>query len=110
MQSFRGKGNIECIAYCIAAYVIAANLWSLWEGTYDIYDVYRRTEAREAYIYEQVESGNVDTLTVPVIVPLTKYSCKYDLMDLRMDDTDPWPNAEIAKYYGLKKIYGAKTE
>ena len=110
MQSLRGRGHSECVVYCICAYIMAANIWSLWDGTYDIYDVYRKSQARDSYIYEQVENGNNDTLTVPVIVPLTKYSCKYELMDLRMDDADQWPNAEIAKYYGLKKIYGKKAE
>lgn len=110
MQSLRERGNVECVIYCICAYVIMANLWSLWDGTYDIYDVHRRCNEREAYILEQVQNGNDDVLTVPLIMPLTKYSCKYDLVDLRIDDADPWPNAEIAKYYGLNKIYGRKAE
>jgi len=110
MQSLRGKGNVESIIYCICAYVIMSNLWNLWDGTYDIYDIHRRCAERDAYIYEQVNSGNDDVLTVPVITPLTKYSCKYDLIDIRIDDADPWPNAEIAKYYGLGKIYGIKPE
>lgn len=107
MQSIRGKNQIECFTYCICVYVIAASVWSLWEGTFDIYDVNRKNAEREAYIYEQVESGT-EILTVPIIKPLTKYSCKYDLMDIRTDDADPWPNSEIAKYYGLKKIYGTE--
>lgn len=109
MQSLRGRGRVECISYCICAYVIATSIWSLWEGTYDIYDVQRRNLEREAYIYEQVENG-AEELTVSIIKPLTKYSCKYDLMDIRTDDADPWPNAEIAKYYGLKKIYGKEAD
>ena len=107
MQSIRGKGQIECLTYCICAYVIATSVWSLWEGTYDIYDVNRKNAEREAYIYEQVERG-AEVLTVPIIRPLTKYSCKYDLMDIRTDDAEPWPNSDIAKYYGLKKIYGTE--
>lgn len=110
MQALRGKGQIECISYCICAYVIMTSVWSLWEGTYDIYDVYRKHMEREAYIYEQVENGNDGELSVPIITPLTKYSCKYDLMDIREDYSDPWPNAEIAKYYGLEKIYGKRAE
>lgn len=110
MQALRGNKGIECIVYCICAYVIASSVWSLWEGTYDIYDVNRRHQSREAYIYSQVEQGNNEVLTLPLITPLTKYSCKYDLMDLRTDDAEPWPNAAIAKYYGLKKIYGKNAE
>lgn len=110
MQSLRGRGQIECVSYCVCAYIITISIWSIWEGTYDIYDVNRRQQEREAYIYEQIESGNNEVLTVPIIRPLTKYSCKYDLMDIRTDDADPWPNAEIAKYYGLKKIYGQEAD
>ena len=107
MQALREKGAIECIVYCICAYVMVSSVWILWEGTYDIYDVYRRNAERDAYISVQVENG-IEELTLPIIRPLTKYSCKYDLMDLRTDDAEPWPNAEIAKYYGLKKIYGTE--
>ena len=107
MQALREKGAIECVAYCICAYVLISSVWVLWEGTYDIYDVNRRNIQRETYIYTQVENG-AEELTVPIIRPLTKYSCKYDLMDLRTDNADPWPNSEIAKYYGLKKIYGTE--
>lgn len=110
IQTLRGHDRIECIVYCICAYVIMTSLWSLWEGTYDIYDVNRRHRQREEYIQEQIASGNDDVLTLPTIQPLTKYSCKYDLMDLRTDDTESWPNAAIAKYYGLNKIYGKKSE
>lgn len=110
LQTVREKGSIECVVHCICAYVIMMSIWSLWEGTYDIYNVNRRHQEREAYIYEQVANGNDDVLTLPTIQPLTKYSCKYDLMDLRTDDSEPWPNAAIAKYYGLDKIYGEKPE
>ena len=110
MQALRERGQIECVVYCICAYVIMTSVWSLWEGTYDIYDVSRRQQQRDTYIQEQIANGNADVLTLPTIQPLTKYSCKYDLMDLRTDDSEPWPNAAIAKYYGLDKIYGEKAE
>jgi len=110
MQALRERGQVECVVYCICAYVIMTSVWSLWEGTYDIYDVNRRQQQRDAYIQEQVASGDDGVLTLPTIQPLTKYSCKYDLMDLRTDDSEPWPNAAIAKYYGLDKIYGEKPE
>ena len=43
-----------------------------------------------------------------MITLLTKYSCKYDLTDLQVDDTYVWPNSAVAKYYGIGKIYGIK--
>lgn len=107
LQEIRDKGTIGCIPYCIGAYLIIMSLWSLWEGTYDIYNVYRLNAEREAYIYEQVENGETET-TVTMIRPLTKYSCKYDLSDIGPVGASDWPNPEIAKYYGLKMIYGVE--
>lgn len=107
LQEVRDKGTIGCLPYCIGAYLIVMSLWSLWEGTYDIYDVYRQNSEREAYIYEQVASGE-EVITVTMIRPLTKYSCKYDLKDIGIEESSEWPNPEIAKYYGLKMIYGVE--
>ena len=108
MQSLLEKGNLKVVPYCICAYMLMANIWTLWEGTYDIYDTYRQHQERESYIYEQRDSGNGDEVYVPMIIPLTKYSCKYDLTDLQIDDTYVWPNSAIAKYYGIGKIYGIR--
>ena len=107
MQEIRDKGTIGCVPYCICAYLLVAGIWSLWEGTYDIYDVYRQNTSREAYLYEQVEKGE-EVVTVTMIRPLTKYSCKYELSDIGPVERSDWPNPEIAKYYGLKMIYGVE--
>ncbi len=109
MQEIRDKGSVGCIPYCICAYLIVASLWSLWEGTYDIYDVYRQNTQREAYLYEQAANGE-EVVTVTMIRPLTKYSCKYDLSDIGPVEASAWPNPEIAKYYGLKMIYGVEPK
>lgn len=106
MQSLIGKGKIGCAAYCICAYLLATNIWTLWEGTYDIYDTYAKQQVRDAYVYEQIEQGNTGTLYVTKIQPLTKYSCKYDLVDLQTNDEEVWPNYAIAAYYGIEEIYG----
>lgn len=106
MQAIRANSRTECIAYCIAAYFLIANVLVVWDGTYDIYDVYRQHTAREAYIEEQKAQGET-IVTVPIIYPMTKYSCKYILTDLTtIEEPYAWPNPHIAKYYGLEKIYG----
>ena len=107
MQEVRDKGSVGCVPYCICAYLVVMSLWSLWEGTYDIYDVYRQNTQREAYIYEQVANGE-EVVTVTMIRPLTKYSCKYELSDIGPVEASIWPNPEIARYYGLKMIYGVE--
>lgn len=108
MKALLDKGNIRCVAYCICAYVIVNNIWLLWEGSYDIYSVYQQHSEREAYICSEKEIGNDDVIYVPLITSQTKYSCKYELLDIQVDDTDVWPNSAIAKYYGVEKIYGIR--
>ena len=106
VQALTEKGNAKVVPYCICAYLLTANIWVVWEGTYDIYSTYKQHQEREAYICEQRDSGNGDVVYVPMIRPLTKYSCKYDLTDLQTNDTYVWPNSAVAKYYGIEKIYG----
>lgn len=106
MQSIRTRSATECIAYCLAAYLIVSNVLSIWDGSFDIYDVYRKHTERENYISQQIEAGEKE-VTVTIIYPMTKYSCKYILTDLNTKEQEyGWPNGHIAKYYGLEKIYG----
>lgn len=106
MQSLIGKGKIGCVAYCLCAYLLATNVWTLWEGTYDIYDTYKKQQLRDEYVYEQIQHGNKEIVYVKKILPSTKYSCKYDLIDLQTDEQEIWPNYAIAAYYGVEEIYG----
>lgn len=108
MKAGLEKDSVRCTAYCICAYVIMSNIWCLWEGTYDIYSVYQQQNQREVYIYSEKNSGNDGVLYVPMITSETKYSCKYDLIDLQTDSTYAWPNSAIAKYYGIQEIYGIR--
>lgn len=108
VKALLSKGNVKCVGYCICAYVLMNSVWSLWEGTYDIFSVYQQQCEREVYIEEMKAIGNDDVVYVPIITCQTKYSCKYELLDMQVDDTDVWPNSAIAKYYGIGKIYGIK--
>ena len=106
MQALREQGRIGCVSYCICAYVLVTGVWGLWEGTYDIYSVYRQQAQREAYICEQRNNIGEDVVVyVPTITAATKYSSKYDLVDMQTTNIEPWPNTAIAKYYGVKEIY-----
>lgn len=105
MQSLIKKGKVGCVAHCICAYLLITSIWILWLGTYDIYNTYKQQQARDSYVYEQIEQGNIHTIYVTKILPETKYSCKYDLADLHADDTQVWPNYAIAAYYGIEEIY-----
>lgn len=105
MQAIRLNTHTECIAYCLAAYFLISNVLVVWDGSYDIYDVYRQHTEREAYIESQIAQGATE-VTVPIIYPLTKYSNKYIIADLTTKENLGWPNGDVARYYGLEKIYG----
>lgn len=105
MQAIRLNTHTECIAYCLAAYFLISNIMVVWDGSYDIYDVYRQHTEREAYIETQIAQGATE-VTVPIIYPLTKYSNKYIIADLTTKENLGWPNGDVARYYGLVKIYG----
>ena len=76
-----------------------------WEGSYDSYRVHKEQTARDITIESAVSAGDT-VIGVPIITSTTKYCCKYGLLDMNgKDSDDPFPNAYIAKYYGLDKIY-----
>ena len=102
MQTLLTSSRFDIVSYCLAAFFIVNSLMTIWDGTYDIYSVYQKNNARESYIEQQLASGET-SVTVPIIYPLTKYSCKYILTDLRTEENYSWPNGHIAKYYGLEK-------
>ena len=105
LQLLRGNIRLECVSLCVCIYLIIGSLLSYWEGSYDIYRVSREQLNRESIIENAISTGET-TLGVPIITSTTKYCCKYGLLDMNgKDSDDPFPNAYIAKYYGLDEIY-----
>lgn len=106
LQVIRQNVRCECVAYCICGYFIVANLLTVWDGCYDVYDTNRRNAAREELIVSQQAEGET-VVTVPKIYAATKYCAKNGLVDIKSAQEDTsWPNHSIAKYYGLEMIYG----
>ena len=105
LQLLRSNTRLECVSLCICIYLIVGSLMSYWEGSYDIYRVHKEQTARDITIESAVSAGDT-VIGVPIITSTTKYCCKYGLLDMNgKDSDDPFPNAYIAKYYGLDKIY-----
>ena len=105
LQLLRGNIRLECISLCVCIYLIANSPLSYWEGSYDIYRVSNEQHTRESMIENAISEGET-TIGVPIITSTTKYCCKYGLLDMNgKDSDDPFPNAYIAKYYGLNEIY-----
>ena len=105
LQLLRSNTRLECVSLCVCIYLIVGSLMSYWEGSYDIYRVHKEQAVRDTTIESAVSAGDT-VIGVPIITSTTKYCCKYGLLDMNGEASDdPFPNAYIAKYYGLDKIY-----
>ena len=105
LQILRRNSHLECLTLCVCVYLLISSVMAYWDGSYDIYRVHREQTARNERIENSIVSGEL-TIGVPIITSTTKYSCKYGLLDLNpQDSSEPFPNAYVAKYYGLNKIY-----
>ena len=60
----------------------------------------------EHYIIEQAEKG-IEEITIPDIMSSTDYSAVHNLKYIDKTKFDNWPNRTMAKYYGMKRIFGS---
>lgn len=81
--------------------------FSLILGAGDIFNTYRAFLNREEIIREHVAQGEMD-VELPLIHASTGYSAFYGLLDLNTEETETWPNMQMAQYYGLHSILGVE--
>lgn len=83
----------------------------LFTGSADIYDTYLEFRANEKLICQAKDQGIMDVV-VPLAVGDTKYSENFGSGIVYLDVTSPrnWPNADIARYYGLESITATVAE
>lgn len=74
-------------------------------GAKDIYNTYTQFRRNDALIVQAKESGEED-LTLPLVEGSTKYSGIYCLRYLDTQDPTTWPNADMAKFYGVNSVLG----
>lgn len=77
---------------------------SLYKSARNIYHVNREWKNRIAIIEEKKQQGITD-IEVPVIVSSNYHTASYDLIDLS-ENSDTFPNTDIANYFGLTSIKG----
>lgn len=85
----------------LAALTLFAGALGLW----DVADSYRQFRQRESTIAASIEKGNLD-VTANVVQPHTPYSGFWGLRDLSTEDTQTWPNYDMARFYGIDSILG----
>ncbi len=94
------RGTASCrraISLGLAALLLAMGL-----GLFDIAVTHIAVKQNESVI---LAADRDDTVTVPLVVPLTKYSAFFNLKYLSSDAFD-WPNDAMAKYYAVEGIVG----
>lgn len=87
------------------AALAALTLFAACYGLSDIADCYRQFRQREETIAASIEAGVLD-VTANVVRPKTPYSGFWDLRDLSTEETNTWPNYNMAQYYGIDSIIG----
>lgn len=74
-------------------------------GLWDVADSYRQFRLREETIAASIEAGQLD-VTANVVQSHTPYSGFWGLRDLSTEDTQTWPNYDMARFYGIDSILG----
>lgn len=106
LTSFWG-GRYEGIVCIVSALSLYYAVVAFFPGGYDILTVYRECRARENYIIEERNKGNMD-LEVQLVECDTKYSSLYTWKYLKTGTWDDWRNVYMAWYYGVNTITGVK--
>ena len=98
---FSGKAKLPVL--CTAAVLVLSTLyWGVF-GFADITNVYLQVRANETAVTEAAARGE-NSVTVPYIETLTRYSALYDLKYLDTEDAQSWPNDAMADVLGIGEI------
>lgn len=93
------QGGAEPCA-CAGALLAVAAAFALVTGAYDVWATHTAWSAREAAIAQAREDGQTE-ISLPLILPATKYSACQGLADLE-SDSYAWPNNYMSAYYGIR--------
>lgn len=72
------------------------------EGIVDIHSTYKQSQERMTYIEQCQQNGDTEVTLTPYVYT-TKYSPAAGLRDLA-EESDTWPNEDIAAFYGFEKV------
>lgn len=101
------ESRYEVLVSITAALCMYFAAVSFFPGAYDILQTYHALRARENYIIESREKGDLD-LKISVFDTQTEYSAAHDLRYLKKKTANDWPNLYMARYYGLNSLVGTK--
>lgn len=96
------KGAYRPLAFgavACAAFIALVTALSVLPGNYNRYT---EAKAREAYVTEQRDLGNLNVTTY-TLEGMSSYDVFDDITDISFDETY-WPNVYYARYYGLDTV------
>lgn len=99
------KGSAGAVRACMGTTLTIVFLFSLVSGSYEIYRNYTNFKSRELLIAQAVAEGQQD-LVLPCIHAANSYSPFWGITDLNTEESDTWPNNQMAVYYGVQSISG----
>lgn len=105
MAPLMKEKGVRLVCGGLAALTVVAACWGLW----DVADCHRQFRQREETITAYIERGELD-VTANVVQPGTPYSAFWTLRDLSTEETETWPNHDMARYYGIDSIIGVSRE
>lgn len=95
------KELVNCL---LAVMILCSSYWVLF-GVNDIYVTYYQMRDNEAHILDCRDRGVMD-VEIKDIHAETKYSAIYQLLYINCQDVTEWPNASMARYYGVQSVIG----
>ena len=99
-------GFFRIMIGCIAFFLLFQLITVFSPGIQDIQDSYMQMQRNERYIIEQAGKG-IEEIVIPDIKSSTDYSAVHKLKYIDVNNHDGWPNKTMARYYGVKRIYGS---
>ncbi len=93
----------------LCALLAVAIALSIAVGMTDITRTYVLCKENERTVLEAKERGEGE-VAILNIRPYTKYSALYLLKYIDTESPDGWPNASMAKYYEMERIYGYESD
>ncbi len=100
------KKNFAKYALCILlSLTVIFAAYHVMIGAKDVISTGREMIRVENEIKAAADNGDTE-YTVYMLYPETKYSAVKNLKYIDIESPDTWPNHDMAKHFGLKKIYG----
>lgn len=100
------KAHMACL--CVSTLVCLSLFYWCPFGIQDMYLMHEAVQENIQTIEEKKALGERE-ITLPVPVPQSQY-CAFYQLEYLSDDPDNFANANMAKYYGVERIYAEQEE